>query len=205
MPFPTPIFTCSATRAPTLTLITGGSGIALGLPKNFARELADVERRRATCRRSKVRRSCWRAAPRRRPMRRSRNGAPAGRRFRIDPMALSRGEPVVEQAIAFAKRACRPARADLRHLLARRSQGGAEGTGRREGGASGRRGAGIDRTRIARSRRAQVRRRGRRDVRRRRAGARRASRCASDRRSIRACPRRNPSAQAATKRRSRLR
>ena len=36
-------------------------------------------------------------------MHRSLNGAPGEPSFRVEPMALSRGEPVVEQAIAFAK------------------------------------------------------------------------------------------------------
>jgi 3-dehydrotetronate 4-kinase len=84
-----------------LTLITGGSGIALGLPKNFG-QLADVEHAAdlpkiegqavvlagSASKATNAQVAEWRAS---RPS------------FRVEPMALSRGEPVVEQAIAFAK------------------------------------------------------------------------------------------------------
>ncbi|MGF6770166.1 uncharacterized protein YgbK (DUF1537 family) [Paraburkholderia sp. GAS199] len=87
-----------------LALITGGSGVALGLPGNFRRagqldEHADaaslprVEGLSAvlagsasTATRAQV--AAWR------------DTRPA---FRIDPLAAARGEPVVEQALAFAQ------------------------------------------------------------------------------------------------------
>ena len=83
-----------------LTLITGGSGIALGLPKNFglayaehAADLPKIEGQAvvlagSASKATNAQVAEWRAS---RPS------------FRVDPMALSRGEPVVEQAIAFAK------------------------------------------------------------------------------------------------------
>ncbi len=84
-----------------VTLITGGSGIALGLPGNF--------RAQACCRQptsetvADGRRIVGRAGGQllERPMRRSRwrESRPA---FRIDPLALAAAEAVVEQALAFA-------------------------------------------------------------------------------------------------------
>jgi uncharacterized protein YgbK (DUF1537 family) len=87
---------CSA-----LKLITGGSGIALGLPKNFgqladaahASDLPKIEGKSvvlagSASKATNAQVAEWLA---------SKPG------FRVDPMALSRGEPVVEQAIAFAK------------------------------------------------------------------------------------------------------
>jgi uncharacterized protein YgbK (DUF1537 family) len=87
-----------------LTLITGGSGVALGLPGNFRRagllaegnDAAQLPRAEglsavlagsaSTATNAQV--AAWREA------------RPA---FRIDPLAAARGEPVVEQALAFAQ------------------------------------------------------------------------------------------------------
>jgi uncharacterized protein YgbK (DUF1537 family) len=84
-----------------LKLITGGSGIALGLPQNFgqlsdtghAADLPAIEGRAvvlagSASKATNAQVAEWRA------------GKPG---FRVDPMALSRGENVVEQAIAFAQ------------------------------------------------------------------------------------------------------
>lgn len=84
-----------------LKLITGGSGIALGLPKNFgqladaahASDLPKIEGKSvvlagSASKATNAQVAEWLA---------SKPG------FRIDPMALSRGEPVVDQAIAFAE------------------------------------------------------------------------------------------------------
>jgi uncharacterized protein YgbK (DUF1537 family) len=84
-----------------LKLITGGSGIALGLPKNFgqladaahASDLPKIEGKSvvlagSASKATNAQVAEWLA---------SKPG------FRVEPMALSRGEPVVEQAIAFAK------------------------------------------------------------------------------------------------------
>ena len=57
---------------------------------------------RRRCRASKDSRPCWPAARRRPPTRRSPHGATRPS-FRIDPLAASRGEPVVEQALTFAR------------------------------------------------------------------------------------------------------
>jgi uncharacterized protein YgbK (DUF1537 family) len=88
-----------------LTLITGGSGIALGLPKNFhaanrlakadhAAALPKIEGRAVVLAGSASKATNDQVAQ----WRTSKPG------FRIDPLALSRGEPVVEQAVAFAER-----------------------------------------------------------------------------------------------------
>ncbi|WMY10597.1 3-oxo-tetronate kinase [Paraburkholderia phenoliruptrix] len=87
-----------------LTLITGGSGIALGLPGNFRRaglleprdnaaQLPRVEGLSAVLagsasKATNAQVAAWRAT------------RPA---FRIDPLAAARGEAVVEQALAFAQ------------------------------------------------------------------------------------------------------
>ncbi|MDR6391187.1 3-oxo-tetronate kinase [Paraburkholderia phenoliruptrix] len=87
-----------------LTLITGGSGIALGLPGNFRRaglleprdnaaQLPRVEGLPAVLagsasKATNAQVAAWRAS------------RPA---FRIDPLAAARGEAVVEQALAFAQ------------------------------------------------------------------------------------------------------
>jgi uncharacterized protein YgbK (DUF1537 family) len=87
-----------------LTLITGGSGVALGLPANFRRagllaeqadaaQLPHVEGLSAVLAGSASKATNaqvaeWRA------------NRPA---FRIDPLAVARGEAVVEQALAFAQ------------------------------------------------------------------------------------------------------
>ncbi|MGU7779328.1 3-oxo-tetronate kinase [Burkholderia sp. PU8-34] len=87
-----------------LPLVTGGSGIALGLPANFRRAGLLPERDNAASlpriggfstvlagsasKATNAQVAAWRA------------NRPA---FRIDPHAASRGEPVVEQALAFAR------------------------------------------------------------------------------------------------------
>ncbi|CAB3776697.1 3-oxo-tetronate kinase [Paraburkholderia ultramafica] len=87
-----------------LTLITGGSGVALGLPANFRRagllaEQADAAQlprveglsvvlAGSASKATNAQVAAWRAT------------RPA---FRIDPLAAARGEPVVEQALAFAQ------------------------------------------------------------------------------------------------------
>lgn len=87
-----------------LTLITGGSGIALGLPDNFRRAGLLAERSDAAqlprieglsavlagsaSKATNAQVAAWRE---RRPA------------FRIDPLAAARGEAVVEQALAFAQ------------------------------------------------------------------------------------------------------
>ncbi|MFL9947097.1 four-carbon acid sugar kinase family protein [Paraburkholderia agricolaris] len=87
-----------------LTLITGGSGIALGLPGNFRRAGLLAERSDAAqlprieglsavlagsaSKATNAQVAAWRE---RRPA------------FRIDPLAAARGEAVVEQALAFAQ------------------------------------------------------------------------------------------------------
>jgi uncharacterized protein YgbK (DUF1537 family) len=87
-----------------LPLITGGSGIALGLPANFRRAGLLPERADAASlpridghstvlagsasKATNAQVAAWRA---------HRPG------FRVDPLAAARGEPVVEQALAFAR------------------------------------------------------------------------------------------------------
>ncbi|BBP97903.1 HPr kinase [Burkholderia sp. SFA1] len=87
-----------------LKLITGGSGIALGLPKNFrtanllahAEHAADLPKLEgksvvlagSASKATNAQVAHWRASK------------PS---LRIDPMALSRGEPVVDEAVAFAR------------------------------------------------------------------------------------------------------
>ncbi|WP_434114988.1 3-oxo-tetronate kinase [Paraburkholderia caffeinilytica] len=87
-----------------LTLITGGSGVALGLPGNFRRagllaaqtdaaqlprvEGLSVVLAGSASRATNAQVALWRA---------TRSS------FRIDPLAVARGEPVVEQALAFAE------------------------------------------------------------------------------------------------------
>jgi uncharacterized protein YgbK (DUF1537 family) len=87
-----------------LTLVTGGSGIALGLPQNFhsadllvyaghADDLPKIDGKAVVLAGSasmatNAQVAEWRAS---RPS------------FRIDPMTLSRGEPVVENAVQFAR------------------------------------------------------------------------------------------------------
>ena len=87
-----------------LTLITGGSSIALGLPANFRRagllaEQADAAQlprieglsvvlAGSASKATNAQVAAWRET---RPS------------FRIDPLAVARGEPVVEQALAFAQ------------------------------------------------------------------------------------------------------
>ena len=87
-----------------LPLITGGSGVALGLPGNFRRagllddaadagELPRVEGASAVLAGSASKATNAQVAA-------WRDTRPA---FRIDPLAAARGEPVVEQALAFAR------------------------------------------------------------------------------------------------------
>ncbi|MBR8123672.1 3-oxo-tetronate kinase [Burkholderia multivorans] len=87
-----------------LPLVTGGSGIALGLPENFRRAAELAARDNAASlprvdgtstvlagsasKATNAQVAAWRAT---RPS------------FRIDPLAAARGEPVVEQALAFAR------------------------------------------------------------------------------------------------------
>jgi uncharacterized protein YgbK (DUF1537 family) len=87
-----------------LALITGGSGVALGLPGNFRRagllaeqtdaaqlpriEGLSVVLAGSASKATNAQVAAWRAT---RPS------------FRIDPLAVARGEPVVEQALAFAQ------------------------------------------------------------------------------------------------------
>ncbi len=87
-----------------LELITGGSGVALGLPGNFRRagllagqsdaaQLPQVEGLSAVLAGSASKATNAQVAA-------WRNSRPA---FRIDPLAVGRGERVVEQALAFAQ------------------------------------------------------------------------------------------------------
>ena len=87
-----------------LKLITGGSGIAIGLPANFRRagllaettdagqlplvEGLSVVLAGSASKATNAQVAAWR------------ENRPA---FRIDPLAAARGEPVVEQALAFAR------------------------------------------------------------------------------------------------------
>ncbi|MBU9605419.1 3-oxo-tetronate kinase [Burkholderia multivorans] len=87
-----------------LPLVTGGSGIALGLPENFRRAAQLAPRDNAASlpridgtstvlagsasKATNAQVAAWRAT---RPS------------FRIDPLSAARGEPVVEQALAFAR------------------------------------------------------------------------------------------------------
>ncbi|TDG11082.1 four-carbon acid sugar kinase family protein [Paraburkholderia guartelaensis] len=87
-----------------LPLITGGSGVALGLPANFRRagwladsadagELPHIDGVSAVLAGSASKATNAQVAA-------WRETRPA---FRIDPLAAARGEPVVEQALAFAR------------------------------------------------------------------------------------------------------
>jgi 3-dehydrotetronate 4-kinase len=87
-----------------LPLITGGSGIALGLPDNFRRagllddasvagELQSIDGRSAVLAGSASKATNAQVAA-------WCESRPA---FRIDPLAAARGEPVVERALAFAR------------------------------------------------------------------------------------------------------
>ncbi len=87
-----------------LPLITGGSGVALGLPANFRRagllddaadagELSRIEGASAVLAGSASKATNAQVAA-------WRETRPA---FRIDPLAAARGEPVVEQALDFAR------------------------------------------------------------------------------------------------------
>jgi uncharacterized protein YgbK (DUF1537 family) len=86
-----------------LKLITGGSGIALGLPHNFRAVNALAEARHASelpvieGRSVVLAGSASKATNEQVALWRETNPS-----FRIDPLALSRGESVVEQALAFA-------------------------------------------------------------------------------------------------------
>jgi len=87
-----------------LALITGGSGIALGLPQNFraanllahaehAADLPKIEGKSVVLAGSASKATNAQVAH----WRESKPG------FRIDPLALSRGEPVVQNAVEFAR------------------------------------------------------------------------------------------------------
>jgi len=87
-----------------LKLITGGSGIALGLPQNFraanllahaehAADLPTIEGKAVVLAGSASKATNAQVAH-------WRKSKPA---FRVDPMALSRGEPVVQSAVEFAR------------------------------------------------------------------------------------------------------
>jgi uncharacterized protein YgbK (DUF1537 family) len=87
-----------------LALITGGSGIALGLPQNYraanllahaehAADLPKIDGRSVVLAGSASKATNAQVAH-------WRETKPS---FRIDPMALSRGEPVVDQAVQFAR------------------------------------------------------------------------------------------------------
>ncbi|WP_250514481.1 3-oxo-tetronate kinase [Caballeronia sp. INDeC2] len=87
-----------------LALITGGSGIALGLPQNFraanllahaehAADLPKIEGKSVVLAGSASKATNAQVA-------RWRESKPS---FRIDPLALSRGEPVVQNAVEFAR------------------------------------------------------------------------------------------------------
>ena len=87
-----------------LALITGGSGIALGLPQNFraanllahaehAADLPKIEGKAVVLAGSASKATNAQVAH-------WRESKPA---FRVDPMALSRGEPVVQNAVEFAR------------------------------------------------------------------------------------------------------
>ncbi|SAK62117.1 HPr kinase [Caballeronia pedi] len=88
-----------------LALITGGSGIALGLPQNFraanllahadhAADLPKLEGKAVVLAGSASKATNAQVAH-------WRESKPS---FRIDPMALSRGEPVVQSAVEFARK-----------------------------------------------------------------------------------------------------
>ncbi|MFM0516839.1 four-carbon acid sugar kinase family protein [Caballeronia jiangsuensis] len=88
-----------------LALITGGSGIALGLPENFraanllahaehAADLPKIEGKSVVLAGSASKATNAQVA-------RWRESKPG---FRVDPLALSRGEPVVQSAVEFARK-----------------------------------------------------------------------------------------------------
>ncbi|MFL9865109.1 four-carbon acid sugar kinase family protein [Paraburkholderia fungorum] len=86
------------------TLITGGSGIALGLPANFRRAGLLAQRNDA----ARLPRIEGLSAVLAGSASKATNAQVAAWRetrpaFRIDPLAAARGEPVVEQALAFAQ------------------------------------------------------------------------------------------------------
>ena len=102
-----------------LTLITGGSGVALGLPENFLRagllteatdagQLPRVEGLSAVLAGSASKATNAQVAA-------WRESRPA---FRIDPLAAARGEPVVEEALAFAREHLRNAQPVLIYATA---------------------------------------------------------------------------------------
>jgi len=87
-----------------LPLLTGGSGLALGLPGNFQRAgllpaAADAARLPALRGRAAVLSGSCSRATNGQVAHWKTSGRPA---YKIDPMALADGEPVVENAIAFA-------------------------------------------------------------------------------------------------------
>jgi uncharacterized protein YgbK (DUF1537 family) len=87
-----------------LPLVTGGSGIALGLPANFRR----AQLLAGTADASHLPRVAGRSVVLAGSASRATNAQVAAWRetrpaFRVDPLAAARGEPVVEQALAFAR------------------------------------------------------------------------------------------------------
>ncbi|AXE95961.1 MULTISPECIES: 3-oxo-tetronate kinase [Paraburkholderia] len=87
-----------------LTLITGGSGVALGLPANFRRAGLLAEQADAA---QLPRVEGWSVVLAGSASKATNAQVAAWREtrssFRIDPLAVARGEPVVEQALAFAQ------------------------------------------------------------------------------------------------------
>jgi 3-dehydrotetronate 4-kinase len=88
-----------------LPLITGGSGIAIGLPDNFRRaglltKHGDASRVPAVDGLSAVLAGSASKATNAQVMAWRGSGKP---HFRVDPLAVARGEPVVEAALAFAR------------------------------------------------------------------------------------------------------
>ncbi len=95
-----------------LPLVTGGSGIALGLPANFRRagllaERADAAQLPRIAGHAAVLAGSASQATNQQVAawggNGNGNGADARPSFRIDPLAVARGEAVVEQALAFAR------------------------------------------------------------------------------------------------------
>jgi uncharacterized protein YgbK (DUF1537 family) len=102
-----------------LTLITGGSGVALGLPGNFRRAGLLAEIRHA----GQLPRIEGLSAVLAGSASKATNAQVAAwcesrPAFRIDPLAAARGEPVVEQALAFAREHLRAAQPVLIYATA---------------------------------------------------------------------------------------
>ncbi len=161
--------------AKDFALITGGSGIALGLPENFRRQGligdgggADILPR-VSGKAAVLSGSCSQATLAQLAYMRERALV-----FTIDPLAAAQGRNVADEGARLGWRQARR-RADplRRDRAARNRRRRAAKTWPREGGNAGRRHHGRDRPWPRRARRAPARRRRRRDRRRRRPGARR--------------------------------